>query len=76
MCPTEAYEADQTLVFPALDFAVGTVTDVRPGINPEHGDFEVITVQFEGDAEIRREFAASLQTPHRLESSGWRLPAR
>ncbi len=63
--PAEAYEAGQTLVFPAMDFAVGTVTDVRPGINPEHGEFEVITVQFDGDAK-QREFAASLETPHRL----------
>lgn len=61
--PKNSYEVGQTLVFPALDFATGEVTDTRPGQNPEHGDFTVLEVRI-GDA--TREFAAALQTPHRL----------
>lgn len=62
--PKKNYEVNQVLVFPALDFQVGTVTAVRPGQNPEHGSFSVITVQFDG--EDPKEFAAKLGTPHRL----------
>lgn len=62
--PRNAYQIDHTLVFPHLDFAVGTVKALRPGANPEHGDFDVLTVQFsEGKP---RFFAANLKTPHKL----------
>ncbi len=44
--PKERYETDQVLVFPALDFAIGKIIGVRPGQNPEYGDFEVIKVSF------------------------------
>jgi hypothetical protein len=71
--PKTRYQLGQTLVFPALDFAIGEVVSVRPGQNPEHGDFEVIQVRF-GEGGATREFAASLQTPHRLnENNGDRL---
>jgi len=63
--PREDYEVGQRLVFPALDFALGTVVDKRAGHNPEHGEFNVIRVRFEGQAEPR-EFAAALKTPHKL----------
>lgn len=63
--PDTAYAVGQTLVFPTMDFVVGEITAIRPGENPEHGDFSVIAVQF-GDAGSQREFAASLKTPHRL----------
>lgn len=63
--PRERYKAGQTLVFPALDFALGQVTSVRPGKNPEHGDFEVLRVEFAG-SRSPREYASNLQTPHRL----------
>ncbi len=66
--PQERYEVGQTLVFPALDFAVGQVAAVREGQNPEHGDFDVITIEFAGKDESR-EFAAGLQTPHRLNAA-------
>ncbi|MEZ4612997.1 MAG: hypothetical protein R2838_22610 [Caldilineaceae bacterium] len=62
--PKETYTVGQTLVFPALDFAVAEVTDVRAGQNPEHGEFQVIAVTFADGA--AREFAAGLTTPHRL----------
>jgi hypothetical protein len=39
---------------------------VRPGQNPEYGNFDVIKVQFD-DKQKPREFAAALQSPHRLD---------
>ena len=63
--PKQRYQVGQTLVFPALEFAVGKVLEVRPGQNPEHGAFEVIKVSL-GANEKPREFAAGLATPHRL----------
>lgn len=63
--PKDHYDAGQRLIFPTFDFHAGTVVNVRPGHNPEHGDFEVITVMIDGEAS-QKEFAASLQTPHKL----------
>jgi hypothetical protein len=63
--PKGQYEIEQVLVFPALEFQVGTVVAARPGQNPEHGAFTVITVRFE-DEEEPKEFASGLGTPHRL----------
>ena len=63
--PKNRYAVAQRVVFPALEFAVGDVIEVRPGQNPEHGDFEVIKVQF-GKNQKPREFAAALQSAHRL----------
>ena len=63
--PKNRYKAGQTLVFPALDFAAGEVVSVRPGQNPEHGEFDVLQVAF-ANSGARREFAAGLATPHRL----------
>ncbi len=56
--PEGHYKAGESLVFPALDWKKGKVTSVRPGVNPALGDFEVITVEFEGAGE--KSFAASL----------------
>lgn len=56
--PKETYKAKQTLVFPALDWRKGKVVSVRPGQNPDLGDFQVLEVAFaEGET---REFAAAL----------------
>lgn len=62
--PGAGYAVGDRLVFPALDFILGTVTTIRPGRNPEHGPFQVVGVKFEDGS--RREFAASLTTPHKL----------
>ena len=62
--PKDVYQVGQTLVFPAMDYAIGQVTDMRPGKNPEHGQFTVIQVRFENGES--REFASALQTPHEL----------
>jgi hypothetical protein len=56
--PMEHYKSGEKLAFPALDWKKGKVVAVRPGVNPALGDFEVITVEFEGGAQSL--FAASL----------------
>ena len=63
--PQASYAVGEQIVFPALDFAVGTVVGEREGHNPEYGDFKVIRVHLEGQ-EGEREFAAQLRQPHRL----------
>jgi hypothetical protein len=73
MRPKNRYTVGQRVVFPALEFAVGDVIEVRPGQNPEHGDFEVIKVQFDSKQKPR-EFAAALHSAHRLnQANGDRL---
>jgi len=62
--PKETYAAGQTLFFPALRYAAGRVTAVRVGHNPEHGEFDVIGVDF-GEDQPKREFAARLPV-HKL----------
>ncbi|NJN84706.1 MAG: hypothetical protein HC802_22065 [Caldilineaceae bacterium] len=66
--PKAEHRVGQKLVFPMLDFAVGEVVQMRAGHNPEHGELNVITVQFAGSGETR-EFASDLDTPHRLNQS-------
>jgi hypothetical protein len=56
--PGERYQAGERLVFPALDWKKGKVTNVRPSVNPTLGDFEVIEVEFEDG--LARRFAAGL----------------
>jgi hypothetical protein len=63
--PRETYEIGEAILFPAMEFALGTVVDTRPGRNPNYGDFVVIKVQLEGEDEVR-EYASQLQGEHRL----------
>jgi len=63
--PKNLYDVGETLIFPAMDFLVGEVLETRAGQNPEHGAFDVIRVGFADTGETR-EFAANLQTGHRL----------
>lgn len=63
--PRDSYEVGEAILFPAMDFAVGTVVDTRPGRNPGFGDFVVVQVQLEGEEDIR-EFASQLPGEHRL----------
>ena len=67
--PKESYEVGQTILFPALDYALGTVTGTRTGRNPDYGDFVVIQVEFDDEDEVR-EFASALQGEHRLNRDG------
>ena len=63
--PKESYAVGDQVVFPAFDYRLGVVRAIRQGHNPEHGEFNVIAVQLEGE-DTTREFAADLKTPHRL----------
>ncbi len=57
--PKGRYEVGARLIFPALDWETGEVIAVRPGHNPDLGEFEVIRVRFTDGRE--REFAAGLE---------------
>jgi hypothetical protein len=63
--PKDVYKVGQSIIFPALDYALGTVVGTRPGSSPGHGDFVVIQVKFEDDNDIR-EFASGLHGEHEL----------
>lgn len=56
--PKNQYNLGQKVAFPLRDWQVGTVTNVRPGHNPELQPFQVIEVEFPGD--VKREFASEL----------------
>jgi hypothetical protein len=66
--PVETYEPGQQVIFPVLDYALGTVVGTRPGRNPDYGSFTVIQVEFEDDDV--REFASELQGEHKLNRLG------
>jgi hypothetical protein len=63
--PRKKFNVGERIIFPALDFRMGEVIAVRPGQNPEHGSFEVVTVDF-GPDRRQRSFAAALNAPHKL----------
>ncbi|GAB4504593.1 MAG: hypothetical protein Fur0043_15870 [Anaerolineales bacterium] len=45
--PKEEYRSGDQLIFPALDWKKGRVIGLRPGNNPQIGEFDVLTVEFE-----------------------------
>jgi len=55
--PKSDFTTGQKLTFPALDWKHATVVGIRPGHNPDLGEFQVIQVEFEDH--ISREFAAN-----------------
>jgi hypothetical protein len=57
--PKEHYKEGEHLIFPALDWARGTVASVRVGVNPQYGEFDVLTVDLEDSGS--RMFAAGLE---------------
>jgi hypothetical protein len=61
--PGERFSTGERLVFPALDWKKGCVKNVRPGVNPSMGAFDVIDVELEDGA--TRQFAAGLED-HKL----------
>ena len=63
--PKETYAVGQQLVFATMQFAHGAVVGVRPGHNPDDGDFDVIRVEFPSGL-APREFAARFPKPHKL----------
>jgi hypothetical protein len=62
--PKNSYEVGEHVVFPALNYDIGEVTELRPGHNPEYGSFQVARVKFENGEE--REFAAQFSGDHPL----------
>jgi hypothetical protein len=56
--PKEHYKEGDHLIFPALDWARGTVASVRAGVNPQYGEFDVLTVDLEDSGSCM--FAAGL----------------
>lgn len=66
--PKEVYALEDRITFPALDWVSGQVTSLRPGVNPEMGEFDVITVKMDDGSE--RMFAANLEDhPLNVQSS-------
>lgn len=55
--PKGSYKVNQNLIFPALGWRHGVVVDLRPGQNPDVGEFEVVKIEF--DDHTQREFAAN-----------------
>ncbi len=64
--PKDHYEVGAQLIFPALDYVLGTVVGTRSGRNPEYGDFTAIQVRFGRPGRDSSEFASGLQGEHRL----------
>ncbi|MCB9098751.1 MAG: hypothetical protein H6632_04355 [Anaerolineales bacterium] len=62
--PGNSYKVDEKLVFPALNFATGTVTRTRSGQHPDYGKFTVITVNFGNGS--TKDFVANFTHEHRL----------
>jgi len=56
--PKDKFNAGDNLVFPALDWKKGRVTATRHGVNPEAGEFDVITVALADGSE--KMFASGL----------------
>ena len=63
--PKQTYAVGQHIIFTALDDRDGEVKQIRAGDNARIGAFQVLGVQFEGDARLR-EFAAEYTAPHLL----------
>jgi hypothetical protein len=76
--PGQSFRVDQRVMFPALDYAFGTVRGIRPGNNVRYGDFNVIAVEFDTEAHpSTREFVADYPS-HKLsqlaDEGGSQLP--
>lgn len=57
--PANLYKDNQDLVFPVYSWQHARVIGVRPGQNPDLGDFQVIQVRFDNNE--TREFASNIQ---------------
>lgn len=62
--PADQYQVGEQLVFPAMDSVTGIITEIRAGENPDYGEYQVISVEFE-DGETA-EFASGLTVNHVL----------
>jgi hypothetical protein len=57
--PAETYETGDHLTFSYFDMQPGKVVSKRNGSNPDHGVFEIITVEFDNGEQ--REFATGIE---------------
>jgi hypothetical protein len=57
--PGDKFQVGEKLVFPKFDWLEGKITNIRSGINPSIGEFEVLSVEFENTKIYQ--FAGSLQ---------------
>jgi len=73
--PKDSHQVGEQLVFPALAWKHGKVAEMRPGVNPEVGEFSVLTVDLDDGS--RRMFASMLpkhalnDTPVTVENEGF-----
>jgi len=58
--PKDSYQVGDELVFPSMNWKHGTVRAERAGVNPEIGNFNVLTVELEDGSE--RLFASGIAT--------------
>jgi len=56
--PVEKFKVGEKIVFPDRDWQEGTITAVRPGVNPNIGEFDVLDVEFDGHQTLQ--FAGNL----------------
>lgn len=63
--PKNSYQAGDQLVFPTLEFALGTVISTRAGYHPDYETFSVLTVEIENEKDPR-EFVAEFRQPEVL----------
>jgi hypothetical protein len=64
--PNENYSVGEKIVFPNHEWQEGTITAIRPGVNPNFGVFDVLDVEFEGHQ--IQQFAANL-LDHKLNNA-------
>jgi hypothetical protein len=57
--PAKTFTVNQDLVFPAFGWQHARVVGIRPGQNPDLGEFQVIQVKF--DSQDTKEFASNIQ---------------
>ncbi len=70
--PKGSYAVGDQVVFPAFDYRLGVVRAIRQGHNPEHGDFNVIAVQLEGEDTTPRVRGRSQDAPSSQSDGQWR----
>lgn len=63
--PAAAFSSGQKLLFPAFDYALATVAEVRNGSDGA-STFKVVQVKFDDAPDVVREFVAEYPLPHRL----------
>ena len=66
--PKDKYEIGEAVIFPALDFAAGSVESTREGNHPDYGNFTVMSIRFNEGGRVR-EFASDFTQDHPLNAS-------